>query len=186
MLTIVDSTTSTTPASTAREEMTPSKVRRLSGAPQGLPPASPAGNDMEEDGHGIRFLLGAYARYKTPYVWRRSDSLKLEALGIATAKDQPLQLETTENWDGGNYRVWNIIAELVQLCLLRSRKNPFQVDFSSLESLESSEKQALLGAMAGFLKEIIGSPSAHLYYQQVEDDLRRVLKMLYSEVRRGS
>eukprot|EP00899_Mesostigma_viride_P004104 jgi/Mesvir1/13695/Mv02128-RA.1 len=123
----------------------------------GLPPASPATSDVGEDtGSDIVFLIGAYARYKWPYVWLRTCPRWLEsAPGGKLEKDTPLYLNTTKSWKANGYRVWDILEELVVMNVFPSATNPFQVDFASLEATPGLEQALMAGALAHFLQELL-------------------------------
>ena len=64
-----------------------------------LPPASPCGAlvDQNEPKETI-FLIGAYVRYKRPYVWVRSSA----RLDDESDSDSPLSLQSTDTWQSDN------------------------------------------------------------------------------------
>ena len=90
----------------------------------GLPPASPSTKDTEQVDARIfsliwklsenyAFLIGCYTKYKSPFVWVRSNHSKLvENLKINTNKDTPLELQTTSQWKNKS------IVRIILLCNL--------------------------------------------------------------------
>ncbi len=79
----------------------------------GVPPASPSERDAEvlvlslfshsfQHFPDVVFLIGGYAKYKSPFVWVRSNHTKLLDTNGSTSKpankDTPLELNTTTNW----------------------------------------------------------------------------------------
>ena len=96
------------------------------------------------------FLLAGYDKYQRPYVWLRSASPVLQL--SESAEDMPLSLKTTERWpqsDPPSVTIWEIVAELVSLCVVPAPPNPFELDPSSLE-----------GAWSGPPVEDLRSPQA--------------------------
>lgn len=55
-----------------------------------------------------------------------------------------------------------------------------EIEFGSFEGMDTPDRQALLSALALFLREVSGSPTAIEYRNAVLADLRRVLSLLYS------
>ena len=107
-------------------------------------PAAQAGTDETV------FLLAGYDKYQRPYVWLRSASPVLQL--SESAEDMPLSLKTTERWpqsDPPSVTIWEIVAELVSLCVVPAPPNPFELDPSSLE-----------GAWSGPPVEDLRSPQA--------------------------
>lgn len=115
-----------------------------------LPPASPCGAlvDQNESKETI-FLIGAYVRYKRPYVWVRSSA----RLDDESDSDSPLSLQSTDMWQSDNdgmsqckslvssiptfiilslqyplaVRIWDIVEELVRLNVAPEPVNPFSI-----------------------------------------------------------
>lgn len=103
-----------------------------------------------------------------------------------SAEDMPLTLETTERWPHANTQVtiWEIVAELVTLCVTPNPKNPFEIAFESLAGvwtdlpptlseavavvddveLNDLERALNYGAVAGLLHEIFLSDAAYAPY----------------------
>ena len=50
--------------------------------------------------------------------------------------------------------VWDIIAELVQVCTIPCPPNPFAVDFDYFEALPLPERALSSGAMVNFLQQL--------------------------------
>lgn len=47
------------------------------------------------------------------------------------AKDHPLRLRTTASWVADkDVKVWDMIAELVDVCTIPAPKNPFAIDLA--------------------------------------------------------
>jgi len=102
------------------------------------------------------FLIGSYAKYKCPYVWIRT--LHPRLLHLSSSKDSnfdkdlPMKLETTSNWKTQNIKIWNIVAELVNL-VIPGVENAFEIDQIYLRSQPKMSKVLNLGALAQFLKK---------------------------------
>ena len=102
-----------------------------------------------------------------------------------SAEDMPLPLETTERWLHADpyVAIWEIVAELVTLCVTPTPKNPFEIELETLEGAwtglpqTSSSGESLLtaagleltdleralnyGAVAGLLHEIFLSDAPY-------------------------
>lgn len=52
-------------------------------------------------------------------------------------------------------KLWEIIAEVVHMCMFPSPLNPFAVDHRYFNSLPLAERIIATGAMANFLQEIL-------------------------------
>ena len=84
-----------------------------------------------------------------------------------SAEDMPLSLETTERWPHADPHVaiWEIVAELVSLCVTPPPKNPFEL---SVETLE--------GAWAGLPPTVVSGGEATLAAEGLQlTDLERAL-----------
>ena len=128
------------------------------------------------------FLVAGYARYSRPYVWIRSNHERLVQFSSDSKeeKDFPLQLTSTTKWmEGGMFAmctttssddiytsfslslegiaVWDIIAEVVQVCTVPCPPNPFAVDFDYFDALPLSERALSSGAMVNFLRQLQAS-----------------------------
>eukprot|EP00731_Ephydatia_muelleri_P030347 Em0021g870a len=125
--------------------MSQKQQKRLSGygfINVGLPPASPSGSEGDENDDYTMFLLAAYSRYNSPYVWIRTNHSHLVKLATPDSpeKDYPLLLKTTSQWAEKDVKVWHVLAELVHICCTPSPPNPFAVDFDYFDSLHLSER----------------------------------------------
>lgn len=151
------------------------------------------------------FLLAGYELYQRPYVWVRQPLASccpvLSELTIRgccrqlrststvlslseSAEDMPLTLETTERWPhaDSHITIWEMVAELVALCVTPTPTNPFEIAVETLEcewmglpptmsdealaapeSLELTDLERALnyGAVAGLLHEIFLSDAPY-------------------------
>jgi len=105
--------------------------------------------------------VGAYARYKCPYVWVRSSHQRLHSSNVdprlkgSLTKDAPLSLNSTNLWKTQPIKVWDIIAELVSLTIpVTPNANPFQIDRHQIEKLSPLEGSLAAAALATFLKKL--------------------------------
>ena len=127
-------------------------------------------------------------RYNCPYVWVRTNHerlIRLESLqhngskedpkatadADAKAKDSPLKLKTTSAWANKVVKVWDVIAEVVEVCCQPSPSNPLAVDHSYFASLEGLDRVLESSAMIYFLQRVLDSGS-HPYDDKVAKDLR--------------
>lgn len=172
--------------------------RRLSGYGYinvGLPPASPSDREITpHDELSTTFLIAAYARYNCPYVWVRTNHERLirlesqqhsnsqkDADADAKAKDSPLKLKTTSAWANKVVKVWDVIAEIVEVCCQPSPANPLAVDHSYFASLEGLDKILESSAMVYFLQRVLDSGS-HPFDDKVANDLRLLGQMHFEAV----
>ena len=54
-------------------------------------------------------------------------------------------------------KLWDIIAEVVKLCMYPAPLNPFAVDFKYFEGLPLVQRVIATGAMAHFLQKVVAS-----------------------------
>ena len=54
-------------------------------------------------------------------------------------------------------KLWDIIAEVVKLCMYPAPLNPFAVDFTYFEGLPLVQRVIATGAMAHFLQKVVAS-----------------------------
>lgn len=64
-------------------------------------------------------------------------------------------------------KVWDVLAELIQICTSPSPPNPFAVDFDYFDALHLPERALASGAMATFLQRIVAS-GPHSYNKKGE------------------
>ena len=144
------------------------------------------------------FLIAGYARYKSPYVWVRSDHDRLVKFSgaLATSReskgegkdkgkgsqstvlDSPLKLKSTTDWLKKNTKVWDIIAELVLVCSQPTPSNPFAVDMAYFENLPFNDRALRTGAMVSFLNKVLDN-GTHKFDSKIREDLFRVSKCHY-------
>ncbi|XP_022797492.1 uncharacterized protein LOC111335740 isoform X4 [Stylophora pistillata] len=152
----------------------------------GLPPASPSDKDIDlKDDKSTLFLIAAYARYSCPYVWVRSNHERLVALsresGKEKQKDSPLKLKSTAEWKQRDTKLWDIIAEIVKLCMYPAPLNPFSIDFKYFEGLPLVQRVIATGAMAHFLQKVVASGD-HAYNARVFDDLGEITRSHFKDL----
>lgn len=143
-----------------------------------LVPASPASREaVNESPTETVFLVGAYAKYNWPYVWLRSNHLSRSGGRLGSVfsgppggspgeggaandtRDLPLDLITTQRWELGKHRVWDIVEELVNMNVFPNPANPFAVDHAALRRLPAVERFLTTGAMVSFLRDLLGDNS---------------------------
>ncbi|EKX35043.1 hypothetical protein GUITHDRAFT_118793 [Guillardia theta CCMP2712] len=151
-----------------------SPAKRISPDNRGRAPASPADKETARASElECVFLIGAYVRYKSPYVWLRSGDLD----GYTTTdRDVPLKLQTTTDWTNAQSTVWEVIAELVSVTTKPKPRNAFSVDFSLLESLPLMNSMLASGALVRMLQEISKKSSA-AQDKLILNDLQRLTSM---------
>jgi len=158
----------------------PAKATAKGSTPTGPPPASPAINESEKVRNStsdVVYLIGAYAKYKQPYVWLRSQQ---PAEGRKT-KDVPLSLQSTTKWkkEPDSYRVWNIVAELVNASIQPTPANPFAVAFEALNAYPVDEIAVQSGALASFIYNQQLTGISELPFESF-DELQRLLDCHFS------
>lgn len=154
----------------------------------GLPPASPSDNEQQTDPASKQtlFLIAGYARYSCPYVWVRSNHQRLMKMSRASdeGKDNPLRLKSTARWKDGDTHIWDMIAELVKLCMYPMPRNPFEVDTDYFRSLSTQQQLLSSAAMMVCLQKIILHTSDDRPYAgKVLEDLQIVSRIHYSALR---
>eukprot|EP00729_Bicosta_minor_P001636 gene1635-30171_t len=140
--------------------------RRLSGYGYinvGLPPASPSDREI------------------TPHDELSTTNSQKDADADAKAKDSPLKLKTTSAWANKVVKVWDVIAEIVEVCCQPSPANPLAVDHSYFASLEGLDKILESSAMVYFLQRVLDSGS-HPFDDKVANDLRLLGQMHFEAV----
>ncbi|XP_059500261.1 uncharacterized protein LOC132209074 [Stegostoma tigrinum] len=133
----------------------------------GLPPASPCDREIAlPELNCTLFLLACYAKYQCPYVWIRSNHERLikATSGNRASKDSPLKLNSTRDWCRSGGQIWEIVAELVELCTWPTPSNPFTLDIRYFESLPLIERFLASGAMADFLQRIVIHGNREKFY----------------------
>ncbi|KAG0294450.1 hypothetical protein BGZ98_001773, partial [Dissophora globulifera] len=149
------------------------------------PPLSPIDTELEKDDSRTTFLLAGYPRYKCPYVWLRSNHKRL----IQTNNDQkveandPLKLSTISAWRTDDIRLWDIMAEIINLTLAPAPANPFRINLAYFETLPLEECVVSTGAMMDFLQRVYMKDTS--YTDAVYADIRQLQKLhfaLYDEL----
>lgn len=59
-------------------------------------------------------------------------------------------------------KLWDMIGEIVKLCMYPAPLNPFAVDFKYFEGLPLGERLISIGAMVNFLQKVVSSGD-HVY-----------------------
>jgi len=131
--------------------------------------------DYIKDEGACVYLLGAYSRYKCPYVWVRSSVSENHPLikhgTKITGKDTPLELSTTTKWKTEDIKLWDILAEIIILALKEEPSNPFEIDKDILKSLSPQDILLTTGALLYFLKLVYLSdknPYATCVFQDIQ------------------
>lgn len=149
----------------------------------GLPPASPCETDAESAEHSSTlFLIAAYARYKNPYVWVRSNHHRLVQFAechtsdddVYQIQDSPLKLKSTSDWRHKDLKLWHILAEVIRINVMPSPRNPFEVDHSYFDELSTEECLLATGAMIHFLQRVL-MHGEHSYHTKVSQDLNELM-----------
>eukprot|EP00053_Salpingoeca_punica_P016234 m.152103 g.152103 ORF g.152103 m.152103 type:complete len:323 (+) comp16913_c0_seq1:281-1249(+) len=165
-------------------QVTSRTQKRLTGfeyAGAGLPPASPAEREtLAVDAKYTNFLIAAYARYGGPYVWVRSNHERMFKLGgdPSANRDSPLKLRSTNAWTTNDVKVWDVIAELVDICMQPPASNPFAIDMNYFESLPILEAVMTSGAMVHFMQRVLDS-CRHTYDKQIMEEMTQLLVRHY-------
>ncbi|CAI2191002.1 189_t:CDS:2 [Funneliformis geosporum] len=139
-----------------------------------LPPSSPLDKDLEKDETNHVFLIAGYARYKCPYVWLRSNHKRLIQLqdDQKLETDNPLKLDTIAAWKTKDIKLWDIIAEVITLCLDKAPENPFEIDHSYYDTLPLEEMAVSTGAMVEFLQKVYLNDTP--YASNVFEDIKQL------------
>ncbi|XP_066920962.1 uncharacterized protein [Clytia hemisphaerica] len=149
----------------------------------GLPPASPCETDAANAEYSSTlFLIAAYARYKNPYVWVRSNHHRLISFTechtsqdeVYQIQDSPLKLKSTTNWRHKEIKLWHIIAEVVRINVIPSPRNPFEVDHTYFDELSPEDYILATGAMIFLLQRIL-LHGDHSYQTKVSQDLNELM-----------
>eukprot|EP00824_Muranothrix_gubernata_P011573 TRINITY_DN25055_c0_g1_i1.p1 TRINITY_DN25055_c0_g1~~TRINITY_DN25055_c0_g1_i1.p1 ORF type:complete len:240 (-),score=41.09 TRINITY_DN25055_c0_g1_i1:17-736(-) len=169
----------------------------------GLPPASPSARAGEktplDDTCGVtEFLIGGYARYKCPYVWLRSNEMRLGTVREGDEEEEeettstenkkskamelPLELRSVEAWKENSQavKVSDIIEELVMTNMHTPPSNPFAVDLSYMDDLPLRERVLLTGSLANFLRELY--MRGKTYKDSIRKDLESILERHFFEL----
>ncbi|RKP07773.1 hypothetical protein THASP1DRAFT_30410 [Thamnocephalis sphaerospora] len=147
-----------------------------------VPPVSPLDRDLVKDTARTVFLIAAYARYKCPYVWLRSNREQLLDVQLdhqTNEVDAPLRLESITHWRHRDIKLVDVIAEIVQQTMDPPPENPFAIDHSYFEQQPVEESMLLTGAMADFLQKLCLRQYA--YTERVLEDLRKLQKLHFHE-----
>ncbi|XP_031565577.1 uncharacterized protein LOC116300779 isoform X2 [Actinia tenebrosa] len=152
----------------------------------GLPPASPSERDIDlKDDKSTLLLIAAYARYNCPYVWVRSNHERLVSFtgggDESKLRDSPLKLKSTTSWKLNDSKLWDIIGEVVKLCMYPAPLNPFAIDFQYFEGLSLGERLIATGAMVNFLQKVVSSGD-HIYNARVFDDLGELTRQHFKDL----
>jgi len=111
--------------------------------------------DDVESSSDIVFLLAVYARYQCPYAWVRSSHTRLPCGVSVASKDCHLKLRSVERWANETIHIWDVLYELIQLAFPSPVPNPFQLDYSLIETVPSPlELYLLTGALANFIRKL--------------------------------
>ncbi|XP_057302608.1 uncharacterized protein LOC130636781 [Hydractinia symbiolongicarpus] len=150
----------------------------------GLPPASPCEADsLNAETHSTLFLLAAYGRYKSPYVWVRSNHNRLIRFTenytsndeVYQIQDSPLKLKSTSEWSHKDVKIWDILAEIVRINVLPCPRNPFAVEHSYFDELSPHDGLLATGAMVQLLQRIL-LHGDHSYHTSVAEDLNEITR----------
>eukprot|EP00795_Rhopilema_esculentum_P016944 gene16944-8434_t len=157
----------------------------------GLPPASPCSSEISPvDQHTTIFLIASYARYKSPYVWVRTNHDRLIRLSDvdsseqSVVKDSPLKLRTILDWSTKDIKIWDIISEIVRVNVQPQPRNPFAIDHSYFDTLPPEECILASGAMIHILQKILEKERS--YNSLISADLNELTKLHFKELQAWS
>eukprot|EP01111_Echinosteliopsis_oligospora_P006492 TRINITY_DN2065_c1_g1_i1.p1 TRINITY_DN2065_c1_g1~~TRINITY_DN2065_c1_g1_i1.p1 ORF type:complete len:233 (-),score=57.99 TRINITY_DN2065_c1_g1_i1:28-726(-) len=132
------------------------------------------------DGDDVVFLIGAYARYKCPYVWVRSKHTTLPNGRPVPTKDVPLDLSSTSSWKlDGNVHLWDIIAEIIPMAFETPIINPFEVSRSYKYTSASMFDSLSCGSLSHFLRKVYLTTNFP-YADKIYNDLQYMLESHYN------
>eukprot|EP01135_Chromosphaera_perkinsii_P005939 Nk52_evm7s373 gene=Nk52_evmTU7s373 len=153
-------------------------------------PESPCNSEtFEDDPKETVFLLAGYARYQCPFVWLRTNHTRIalmfgDEFGLDNVRDKPLGLASTRKWKVGDVYAWEMIAEIVDLCIVPSPSNPFAIDRSYYEdgSMSSFECTLNTAAMINFLVPVYLSEKLTMAKKKLYDDICWLQSRHFEEV----
>ena len=168
------------PHNTAAGTPAASLARTDSGNILDMPPASPLPSTPGSAlGKPVTvYLIGGYARYKCPFVWLRSPSQRL----VSSDMESPLKLSTTDRWPKApsSVKVWDIIAELVDMTTRPVPVNPFEIDEEYFLSLDPFDRCLATAASVNFLRKLF--IANYVFADAVLEDLRVLLQWHFEDV----
>ncbi|XP_043933267.1 uncharacterized protein LOC122806697 isoform X2 [Protopterus annectens] len=168
--------------------LSPSREEMAGNMEDMVPPASPYEREISMPGTNCTlFLLAVYAKYQHPYVWIRSSHERFVNVNKndALAHDSPLKLKSISEWNVKSIHIWNVVAELVQLCTIPPPLNPLALDMKYFESLPLTERLLSSGAVAKFLQRLVTDTSSidKDYYHLALEDLSAITKFHFQTLR---
>ncbi|KAI8971823.1 hypothetical protein BDF20DRAFT_886683 [Mycotypha africana] len=116
-----------------------------------IPSYAEFGSQIDE----VIFLITGYMKYRCPYVWLKSHQLELlkkTTESVCNNGNNPLQLQSTQDWKTKNVSLWEIVAEILKMTT--NAKNPFEIDNDVLEKLSLQEAILLSGSLLNFLETV--------------------------------
>lgn len=150
------------------------------------PPASPCETEIYKPKRGdTAFLVGSYQRYKRPLVWIRSHHEQINSDG--DQMDLPLDLKSTADsrWLATDVKVWEIISELVGLCVKPPPVNPLSIDRDFFEAAHGPEAALTSGATIKFLESAFLHKNSEIFRHKIYNDLMYLRRIHFQGLMRS-
>ncbi|KAI9168288.1 hypothetical protein H9P43_007660 [Blastocladiella emersonii ATCC 22665] len=147
-----------------------------------LPPASPCDRELERNSNYTAFLVAGYAKYKSPFVWLRTNHAKFARWvdESATKEDVPVKLDTVNKWkNSDSIHVADILAELLNIAMSPPPLNPFAINHALFDELPLEESVVSTAAMLDFLQKVYLSDAPHAHHLLA--DIERLQQRLWTE-----
>ncbi|XP_057709757.1 uncharacterized protein si:dkey-19b23.7 isoform X2 [Corythoichthys intestinalis] len=146
-----------------------------------LLPASPSEQEMAvPEVNCTLFLLAGYVKYGRPHAWIRSNHERLVSIQgtDSMVRDTPMKLKSITDWQTRGIRVWDVVSELVCLCMVPFPSNPFALDTRYIQSLPVPERFLATGALLNFLETyaVCGNRD-ELHYDKVLEEVKPLRRL---------
>ena len=100
---------------------------------------------------------------------------------VVSQKDNPLRLRSTMAWLTEEMRIWDIVAELVDICTVPAPTNPFAIDLDFFTTLPLFESIAATGSMIDILNRALEG-RIHRYDALLRTDIEALSALHFQDM----